>query len=311
MLESPPGSGGVAVISIHAGAPEDLEGALRDLGLWGRGLPVGGLGLRDVLGIDVGVCARWTLTEAHLYPHAGVGVVAALREELTARGYNERPAQAPIVRADEDLEAAMAAALGVARSPLAIDLLLDQPRRWRAGTAHRAPTSLHRLIRPPLIVAWGAANIGKSTLANTLAGRSVALVHDEPGTTRDHVGVTIDLAGLVARYVDTPGVRPEGATDIERESAAIALSVSSRADLVLLCGDAVGPGCIDPPAHRPSVRVALRSDLGPPAWKADAAVSSRTGAGVAELVAMLREALVPREALEDPHPWAFWEAGSP
>ncbi|QKK10189.1 MAG: GTP-binding protein [Planctomycetota bacterium] len=108
--------------------------------------------------------------------------------------------------------------LSRAVSPRAVDLLLDQPARWAAqglpappldtpSTSPELSRVLDRLVVPPLVVAIGPSNVGKSTLLNRLAGRPVAVTADEPGTTRDHVGSLVDLDGLIVRYVDTPGLQ--------------------------------------------------------------------------------------------------------
>ncbi|HHN77674.1 MAG TPA: GTP-binding protein [Phycisphaerales bacterium] len=197
-------------------------------------------------------------------------------------------------------------ALARAASPLAIDLLLDQPRRWAGGQPETCADArvLDRLIDPPLVVAIGPANIGKSTLLNALAGRPVAIVADAPGTTRDHVGALLDLDGLVVRYLDTPGVM-ETTSAIDLEAHRLAERAAQGADLLLLCGDP-GTPC---PAEDPgtdAIRVCLRADLGEPAWAADSTVSVRHDPdSVAALASTIREHLVPRSALEDPRPWLF------
>ena len=167
---------------------------------------------------------------------------------------------------------------------------------------------LDRLVTPPLVVAIGASNIGKSTLLNRLAGRPVAVTADEPGTTRDHVGSLVDLDGLVVRYVDTPGLR-EGAASIEREAVAIAERLLATADLVLCLGDSDHLAPL-PPEGKAALRVALRADLGFPTWQCEAAVSALTGAGVPGLIERVRRALVPDEVLDAEMPWRFWAGPS-
>jgi tRNA modification GTPase len=164
------------------------------------------------------------------------------------------------------------------------------------------------------VVAIGPPNIGKSSLLNALAGRPVAVVADEPGTTRDHVGVMIDLAGLVVRYIDAPGIGTgAGWSDAERriqdEAQVIALKLARSADLVVLCADGGSDFLAPPPgvrAHVSELRIGLRSDLGRPRAAHDLAVSVRAGGGLADLVRLMRDRLVPPALLADQRAWAFW-----
>lgn len=186
----------------------------------------------------------------------------------------------------------------------------------RGGGGPTAPPVLDRLITPPLVVIIGPPNVGKSTLINALAGRDVSLVADEPGSTRDHVGVSLDLAGLVVRCVDAPGMAALGAgqhakrgaedSSIDAQAIALARSIAERADLRLVCGDARSPPSDDLARTRDDVTVALRSDLGPASWAHEVAVSAVSGQGMRELVALVRDRLVPPEAMTSTLAWAFW-----
>jgi hypothetical protein len=303
-IVTPPGAAGaIAIIELRSPEAEALEIALHELGL--APLPVGTVKWRPLLGIDTGLVARWTQHVCHLMPHGGIGVLRSLSQALVDRGISF--ADAPeFPEAPSPVEARLLRALARAASPLAIDLLLDQTRRWAAGDGDDPGLNriLNRLIDPPLIVALGPPNIGKSTLINTLSGREVSIVADEPGTTRDHIGVWLNLGGLVVRYLDTPGLR-EAADPIERRARDIALAAATKADLLLLMGDAGSPPP-DPIPGLPVLRLALRSDLGTPSWSHDIAVSAARGHNLAGLADLIRESLVPTRAIADPRPWRFW-----
>ena len=65
---------------------------------------------------------------------------------------------------------------------------------------------------------FGATNSGKSTLVNAIAGQSVSLVSDFPGTTTDPVRKRIELPGLgPCVLVDTAGYGDGGELGAERE----------------------------------------------------------------------------------------------
>lgn len=53
----------------------------------------------------------------------------------------------------------------------------------------------------------GATNTGKSTLLNALLGEERAIVSDVHGTTRDTVEETMNINGILFRFIDTAGIR--------------------------------------------------------------------------------------------------------
>jgi tRNA modification GTPase len=169
---------------------------------------------------------------------------------------------------------------------------------------------LMRTVDPARVVVTGPANAGKSTLLNALAGRAVAIAHHAPGTTRDAVAARIDLAGLVVDWFDTPGVRA-GMDEIERAAARLAERALAHADLVV---ELTAPGlgwhamAAAPGAERLRIlNQSDRADASACAERADAAlaVSARTGSGMQEFVARVRDALVPPTDVSDPRPWRF------
>jgi tRNA modification GTPase len=141
------------------------------------------------------------------------------------------------------------------------------------------------------IVIAGPPNVGKSSLMNALARRDVAIVSEEPGTTRDVLEVRLDLDGYLAIVADTAGLR-EAAGAIEQEGIRRALKRADDADLVLWIIDATAP-VVDVPAgivgnERRVLRILNKIDArAAPSIAADLAISAREGTGVRELVANL------------------------
>lgn len=153
----------------------------------------------------------------------------------------------------------------------------------------------------------GAPNAGKSSLVNALAGSDVAIVSDQPGTTRDIVETRLDLNGIVATVADTAGLRAAASDDIEAEGMARARARAAAADIRVLVID---PAAAVPRETMPLLRpgdflVWSKADLGAAAPETacpervrEIAVSAKTGAGLADLVAGMTEN-VSREALRD------------
>lgn len=308
-------SGGVAIVELRP----DPDAALTRLGL--RPVPAGSIVVRDLPGGDRGLIARWGEESVTLMPHAGAQILRRLLDALTASGITPDPDTDPrglYPEASDAIEAAALEALSRAPSPRAIDLLLDQHRRWIRPGAHAelgVDAALNRLLHPPLVMVLGPANIGKSTLVNTLARSGMSIVAPEPGTTRDHIGALATLDGLVIRLIDTPGLRPD-ADEIERRAIAIVEAMVPTADLILLCGDAAAPPPPSlfhalSPAGRPTIRLGLRSDLGAPDWPCDSTVCAHSGWGIEDLTVAIRRALVPDEALLYAGPWRFWGVDPP
>lgn len=329
LVSSPPGGqAAISVIEVSAPTAPALDAALARAGITSVTLNQWALrSLGPPPGADRGVVARVSPTTVWLMPHAGPAVMSELLSNLAAAGLT--PLDEPnYPEAASEIEARMLATLAMAPSPLAIDLLLEQPHRWIGldplETVARAdaPTRrrwriLHRLLEPPIVAAWGAPNIGKSSLLNALAGAPVALAADERGTTRDHVGAALELAGLVVWYADTPGVHESTSTpdDLAAQADAAAREVAARADLLLLCADHTTTVLTPPFPAANTLRIALRADLGPPPDhpRVDAAISLAgpdSAAQVRALATLIRDRLVPPDALSHPGPWPFWETPS-
>ncbi len=169
-----------------------------------------------------------------------------------------------------------------------LDVLLADAERGR-----KLRDGLHAVI-------VGPPNAGKSSLLNALAGSERAIVTDIAGTTRDLLHETVRIDGVELTLVDTAGLRETGDL-IEREGIRRAHGELARADIALVVLDARAPE-----AGREALQQAVadvpmqvwlhnKCDLVVDAIEADPdapaalQVSARTGAGLDQLHARLRE----------------------
>jgi GTP-binding protein len=90
-----------------------------------------------------------------------------------------------------------------------------------------------------LIAIVGRPNVGKSALFNRIAGRRIAIVHDQPGVTRDRVSAEVEWSGRPFTLVDTGGIgllRGEKANDVIAKAALdqVQLAIESANVIVLV-----------------------------------------------------------------------------
>ena len=155
------------------------------------------------------------------------------------------------------------------------------------------------------VVIVGAPNAGKSSLLNALAGSDVAIVSDEPGTTRDLIEIKLDLEGLSVLVTDTAGLR-ETEGKVEKIGIERALERASAADLVLALIDLSEPN--EPRLNDVDsgivLRIGTKSDLAQtsPAGY-DLVISTRTDHGLDTLLKALADrAAAAAGSLTDPLP---------
>lgn len=162
------------------------------------------------------------------------------------------------------------------------------------------------LRRGAKVVLFGPANAGKSTLFNALLEESRAIVDEAPGTTRDVLEASLELDGLRVLLHDTAGLR-DAETKVEALGIQRAREVLSSADVALLVLP-VGASEVEErlwlheAAGVPVFRLVSKSDLRGEGLSGESAaplgvlerlnVSGQTGAGIAELRALLRRHLV-------------------
>jgi tRNA modification GTPase len=228
-LTTAPNPGAVAILQLSG--PETQQTLAKITGQLNWDL--GHLYLKDLAGIDRGLAVLLRSGPnalAQLMPHGGPRVVNSLIQTISALGIPlqaQPDPQSLYPEADSQIMADALAAVAHAASPAAIDTLLAQPTLWRSailqdresGKSRASGESggidrdklkhdslvLDHLISPPTVVVVGRPNVGKSTLTNRLMGRSVSLVADLPGTTRDWVGGLLEIADGGWRMVDSGG----------------------------------------------------------------------------------------------------------
>ncbi len=83
----------------------------------------------------------------------------------------------------------------------------------------------------------GRQNVGKSTLLNRLAGKRVAIVEDQPGTTRDRIFAPVSWQGVEFTLVDTGGLELGAEGTIAQGVRQQAEAAVSEADAIILLVD--------------------------------------------------------------------------
>jgi tRNA modification GTPase len=179
----------------------------------------------------------------------------------------------------------------------------DLPPGFATGCATLAAQLREWLARPraePLregfrVVLAGPPNAGKSTLFNALVQAEAAITAAEPGTTRDVITRAVSLDGVPFMFVDTAGLRDEGAGAIEMIGIERARAEAVAADLVLWLGpEGLGPSTatlweVEPQIDRPDA-------------PRKAAPLHRLSAHTGEGLATLRTALVTQARAALPKP---------
>ena len=301
---TPPAPGAVSILQLHG----DIDPVLQSI--TGRSQwTVGEIRLCDLAGIDRGLVSIPAADTAQVMPHGGIRIRQRLLEAITRSGASLDTSMTPaelFPEARDLIEASAMQVMTQAASPLAIDLLLQQSERWAdcvkwTEQDESRSKRLNRLIEPPNVVICGPANIGKSSLLNTLAGRDVAIAVDQPGTTRDYVSGLVELGGLTVRWHDTPGQRDTG-DQIERDAIERSDRLITEADMLISTRDMGSKW--HTLERQPDLLLSLRCDLGL-CQDADVCVSSVTGEGLIELVECVREHLVPIADLGSTRPWRF------
>ncbi len=84
----------------------------------------------------------------------------------------------------------------------------------------------------------GRPNVGKSALFNRLAKRRIAIVHDQPGITRDRISVTAEANGKPFTLWDTGGIVGAGESELSADVRVAAERAMEESALILFLVDA-------------------------------------------------------------------------
>ncbi|MEL7060690.1 MAG: ribosome biogenesis GTPase Der [Acidobacteriota bacterium] len=169
----------------------------------------------------------------------------------------------------------------------------------------------------PVLAIVGRPNVGKSTLFNRLVGRRQAIVHDQPGVTRDRLAGRFELDDeREAELIDTGGLVPGDDPLGLGEQVAMAMEES---DLLLLLVDGrEGLTAADERvweearrADRPTLLVVNKGDTNAAqeqfhefyrlGLNRQVLVSAEHGTGIGDLRDAVLELLPTADALPDPH----------
>jgi tRNA modification GTPase len=333
---TPPGVGAVAVVLVEGPRATEMVAACFSPRS-GRGLHEAPIG-RIVLGRWGGpegeeliVCRR-RARAIEVHPHGGRAAVERVVHDLAQHGaleiswkewalqYESCPIRAAARIALADAPTLRTAAVlldqfhGALRRDLelAIKLLAGNERQEAANVlaalAGRSELGRH-LVRPWRVVLTGPPNVGKSSLTNALVGYERAIVHDQPGTTRDVVTVRTAIDGWPVELCDTAGLR-QSSDALEAEGVRLAQSALDEADLVVYVLDATQTRhnhweAIRQKASRPAIVAVNKIDLVEGPQRAELlrgevvpsasvlATSAVTREGVDELLVTIAQRLVP------------------
>jgi GTPase len=176
----------------------------------------------------------------------------------------------------------------------------------------------------------GRPNVGKSALFNRIAGRRTAIVHGQPGITRDRISARCEIAGKIFKLWDTGGIVGAGETQLTGEVRASAELAMQESDLILFVVD--GQDGLNPmdrelarllrKLHKPVVLLVNKIDDPKHQPRADALgfenvfpISAAHGLGIHELLEKIDNFLpasqIKHQTSDIKHPLALAVVGRP
>ena len=92
------------------------------------------------------------------------------------------------------------------------------------------------MAMPGLIAIVGRPNVGKSALFNRIVGKRIAIVHDEPGVTRDRIAAEAEWRGRAFTLIDTGGI---GFLEREKAKDPLAQAALEQVELAIEAADGI------------------------------------------------------------------------
>src|SRR4030081_32704 len=91
--------------------------------------------------------------------------------------------------------------------------------------------------KTPNVTIVGRPNVGKSALFNRLVGRQIAIVHDQPGITRDRISALCTRGEKPFTVWDTGGVGGAGESELSAQVQDAVEEAMSESDVLVFVVD--------------------------------------------------------------------------
>ena len=150
-----------------------------------------------------------------------------------------------------------------------------------------------------IVTIIGRPNVGKSSLINCLSNKKIAIVTNEPGTTRDVLEVMLDFLGYPVFLNDTAGIR-ESESKIEKIGIKKALNKAKKSDVVLILSDTCDFIAPELTKNQKKIFVQTKSDLKKVIREDAHQISVKQNIGINELIEKIVSyfiSLSPRESV--------------
>src|SRR6266480_2223100 len=173
--------------------------------------------------------------------------------------------------------------------------------------------------KTPNVAIVGRPNVGKSELFNRLIGRKIAIVHDQPGITRDRISAICTRGTQPFAVWDTGGIAGAGESELTAQVRGAVQEAIQESDVLLFLVDAKqGLSPLDQElarmlrkAHKPVVLVInkidiekhedLATDFAALGFSHSLSVSAAHGRGISELIEII-DRLLPSPSTTDQSP---------